>query len=752
MKPNLHFTLLFTIVLSLFGSADALHAQTLNKPEPADNPNTGGNSIWTAACASESFNEYFVNFTWNPPLVNSDNSFILELSDANGSFSNPVELVNDNSRNTDFDFEFQFVLPTDTRGEGYRFRVKSTSPAKTSPESDAFPMYYIDYDSPLLISPNGDGNIPSGGTIQLCDGSSTVLSPHNITNADTYQYNWYKSSTLLGEKGPSLTVSSPGMYYVEIDYGSTCSGSANTLSNTIEITIGASLGIAINNPSKTDLCSGETVDLEANIIDQGLTYVWYKDGVAITSPTVDNDTYTVDASVAGFEGDYTVEIDGSGTCLELSAPISITNAGDFTVTVDNPNNIVVLPGQTKTLSVSTTASSPLYQWYKDGVQITGATTNSIDVTQAGVYYAAVTLSGGACSSTTVNSEQTMVVSPAAFEINIDYATSYTSCSNTSIVLEVSSINAVAGDGSKTDVTTDLISSFSYQWQKDGANISGETSTTISLTDISENGNYVVDAALTSYSPASNPLSVKLLVNETLTIASNGTVSCSNTDLIDITTSTDLSTGSFEWFRDGASVSTTEETLRVSETGVYQLVVQRNGCPLISNEITISPFDDSLITLDSGERVVFPEGSSKIVRATGGTAYRWLDMNNNLLSNSDSVTFTDEGDYILVASIGNCEITKSLTVDYLETFKVPNVITVNGDGINDQWVLPNSYSNDAEVTVTIYNEKGEEVINETNYQNNWPSSTTAFAKQNEVFFYKIRKASEVLKQGTVTVIR
>ncbi|MBT8289891.1 MAG: hypothetical protein KJO93_03585, partial [Muriicola sp.] len=64
----------------------------------------------------------------------------------------------------------------------------------------------------------------------------------------------------------------------------------------------------------------------------------------------------------------------------------------------------------------------------------------------------------------------------------------------------------------------------------------------------------------------------------------------------------------------------------------------------------------------------------------------------------------------------------------------------------------SYSYQSDVNVIIYNEKGVEVLNEFNYQNNWPSSSVTFAKQNMVFFYKIRNGGEVLKQGTITVIR
>ena len=98
------------------------------------------------------------------------------------------------------------------------------------------------------------------------------------------------------------------------------------------------------------------------------------------------------------------------------------------------------------------------------------------------------------------------------------------------------------------------------------------------------------------------------------------------------------------------------------------------------------------------------------------------------------------------------MSRALTVTYLDTFKVPNVISVNGDGINDQWVIPNSYSGKPDVIVTIYNDKGEEVLNVNNYQNNWPSSSASFSRQNMVFYYKIRNAEKTLKQGTITVIR
>ncbi len=753
MRPKLSFFQKLIFCVFVLAGTFGIQAQVLNAPVPAPNQTPPvGSSPWTRACASDSFNDFWVNFTWSPPLVNPGNEFILELSDASGSFSSPIELARDATKNTNFDFFIQFAIPNTTRGEGYRMRVRSTDPAITGPSSSPYPMYYIDVNSAITIRPQGQADF-GDGTAEVCDGNSITLEVYNLPNAGTYQYNWYRSGTPLAEKSSSITVSQAGMYIAEIDYGS-CSGSGNTLSNIIDVTTGSSLGIAINPPAKTDLCSGETADLIANIVGMGLTYTWFKDGSAITSPTVDDDTYTVDASSPGFEGNYQVEIFGPGACVERSAAVTITNAGNFTVTRDNPANVVVLPGQTEVLSVTTDASSPTFQWYRDGTPVSGATTNSItvDETETGNYFCRVSLSGGACASTSIDSDATTVVVPASFEAVIAYNGSYAACANTSIVLEVQTINAIDGGGGSTDVTAQIASSLSYQWNLDGGAVSGATSSSISLADISENGDYTLDASISTYNFTSNLLPVQLRTSETLVISSTSLISCSSSEDIIISTTTDLSSETFDWYRDGQNLNVSTPALTANSPGTYQLVLQRNGCPLPSNEVVIAPLDPSVITLDPSDTVVFPEGSSRTISASGGDAYRWFNSDNVEISNSSSITLSEEGSFTLVASVGNCDVTRNVTAEFLDTFRVPNVITVNGDGINDLWILPNSYSNKDDVNIIIYNEKGEQVLNVNNYQNNWPQSSTAFPKQNMVFYYKIRDAASVLKQGTITIIR
>ncbi|WP_245167579.1 gliding motility-associated C-terminal domain-containing protein [Croceivirga sp. JEA036] len=750
MKTKMNQGLGALLLLWLLGLATAT-GQTLNKPTPAANPNLGSTTPWTSACGSENFNEYYVEFTWGPPLVASTNEFILELSNANGSFANPIELDRVSDKNTEFDFLFSFNLPTDTRGDGYKFRVRSTNPEKTSEVSDAFSMYYIDYNSPILISKDGNGTIPPSGTIDVCTGAQVTLAAHNVPNADNYIYSWYRSGTKLSSTGPSITVSESGLYFVEMDYGANCSGSANTISNSIEVNINAPQGIAINTPTKTTLCSDDTITLQANNTGNGYTYTWYKDGSIVQPAAVEGATLSVSGSTAGFEGDYQVEVEGDGICLERSAAVTIQSAGSFTVSLDNPTNLVLLPSKTETLTVSTDASTPSYQWYKNGTAISGATNATITVSEVGDYHVTVTETGGTCSSVTKTSETTTVVFPQDFAITIDYLNTYEACISTSVELTVASITATDANGNQIDVTDNLKNEFTYQWKKDNTTVIGASGATLSLVNASENGTYSLTATLDTFTVNTIELPVVLNSGENIAISSDGNVLCDGV-IITISTDYDLTGKTYEWYLNNTKLDITTASITATEVGNYQLRVITNGCPIISNEVVITAFDESIVQLDTDSNLVFPEGESKVVNASGADSYAWFDETNNNISTSSSITLSEEGTYILLASSGNCQISRTVTVSYRDNFDIPNVVTANGDGANDLWVIPNTYSRQANVTVTIYNENGEEVLNQRDYQNNWPSSSLQFSKKNQLFYYKIQEGNKTLRQGTITVIR
>ena len=126
----LNSTRLILLMLMILGSFQVSAQISMLAPEPASNPNLGGSTPWTAMCPGVGgFNQYFATISW-AGAPDSANEFILELSDANGDFTNAVELAKatDQNTNSSKSFDIEFSIPTDTRGTGYKMRARSTKP------------------------------------------------------------------------------------------------------------------------------------------------------------------------------------------------------------------------------------------------------------------------------------------------------------------------------------------------------------------------------------------------------------------------------------------------------------------------------------------------------------------------------------------------------------------------------------------------------------------------------------------------
>jgi len=123
-----------------------------------------------------------------------------------------------------------------------------------------------------------------------------------------------------------------------------------------------------------------------------LTYQWNKGGKAITGAT--NSTYTIDLSALSDSGSYTVAVTNvKGSVTSTAATLLV----DKTPTIGTqPKDTTVAPGANTTLTVKASSVTPLsYQWYHDGIAISGATQASYKLSNAsatdtGAYYVQVT--------------------------------------------------------------------------------------------------------------------------------------------------------------------------------------------------------------------------------------------------------------------------------------------------------------------------------------------------------------------------
>lgn len=182
----------------------------------------------------------------------------------------------------------------------------------------------------------------------------------------------------------------------------------------------------------------------------------------------------------------------------LAAPNSFTPALLVQPSISlQPENVSIVAGLAATFSVVAAGSAPLsYQWRKDGVAITGATSatltlNSVPTSAAGGYTVVVTNNAGSITSNV--GQLIVVVTPV-------------------IALQPDSQSTLAGANASFSVSATGTAPFSYQWRKDGVAISGATSATLTLSSVqfSDSGNYSVTVSNAAGSVASNTAALSVV--------------------------------------------------------------------------------------------------------------------------------------------------------------------------------------------------------------------------------------------------
>ncbi|WP_345271876.1 gliding motility-associated C-terminal domain-containing protein [Flaviramulus aquimarinus] len=341
-------------------------------------PNLG----FSQACASPSFNTYNITFTFSPEAaISSTNQFKIELSDATGNFSNATTIYTSGVGTISASpATLSFPVPITISGEAYKLRVKSTAPVATSANSNAFAAYYKIQDTPFSIN-----NLISTGV--YCSGGSyllTIDNPGNESNDSPLQYpaltyNWFKETSPTTSDfialGETLSVSEPGTYFVETNYG-TCT--SNSFSNRVTVSESTSGGSSSINSSKGNpFCSSKGPTTLSAI--NGMSYQWFKDGIEISGAT--DQMYNTDIS-----GAYSVNID-LGSCT-TSAMINLESTG-FTSSIDVEAINTIEENETLVATVTTSANNPEYIWYFNDTLIPDAISNRYVISQTGNYKAVI---------------------------------------------------------------------------------------------------------------------------------------------------------------------------------------------------------------------------------------------------------------------------------------------------------------------------------------------------------------------------
>jgi gliding motility-associated-like protein len=195
--------------------------------------------------------------------------------------------------------------------------------------------------------------------------------------------------------------------------------------------------------------------------------------------------------------------------------------------------------------------------------------------------------------------------------------------------------------------------------------------------------------------------------------------------------------SYQWFKNGALLhGQTHNNLLAYETGTYHVLLLNEGmCGTESKRLTLEVLPS--------ENDFLPDTIYRCAGETISISPANLNYNdwNYLWSTNHTTTslFVDlEGLYSLRISKGNCMYTDQVYVKDYEDLWVPNVITPNGDNLNDVFVIENLQR---PISLTVYNRWGNVVYNNESYYNTWSATDVA----NGVYYYLIEDKAGCLKK-------
>jgi hypothetical protein len=343
-------------------------------------------------------------------------------------------------------------------------------------------------------------------------------------------------------------------------------------------------------PASASVAPGQTATFSVTAGGTApLTYQWQKNAANITGATLVS--YTTPATTSADNGEqYRVVVsNATGTATSNSATLTVSSSAVAPNIIAQPSNESVSVGQAANFSVTATGSPvPSYQWKRNGSNISGATSAK--------YVSAATVAGD---------------NGATFDVVVsNSAGNVTSHSATLTVTSATSAPAITAQPVNETVTAGQVASFSltasgtpapsYQWKKNGVNISGATSAkyTTPATVVGNSGetfDVVVSnsagsvtshtATLTVTSGTSAPDITAQPVSETVTAGQVASF---------VVTASGTPAPSYQWKKNGASISgatlakyTTAATVAGDSGDTFDVVVSNSAGSVTSNVATLT---------------------------------------------------------------------------------------------------------------------------------------------------------------------
>jgi hypothetical protein len=510
----------------------------------------------------------------------------------------------------------------------------------------------------------------------VCAGGSTSFSV-TASGSTPITYQWYKNNLPLQSETnyllnlSSIDTSNAATYHV------IASNSCNSIqSNSMILTVKESPNITAQ-PISGSACVGSSAVFNiAAVGTQPLNYQWYFASLPVTG--ANSSTYLIGNVASLNSGSYYATVSNScGTLTTNAASLTVKNL----VTISTQSaNLTKCVGTSAQFSVTANGTGPIsYQWYKNGVAITGAVSSTFEILSVsninqGDYYCIVSNS---CNSVQ-SSIKTLTVNQSPLISTITSDTTLCSGSNLSL-----------------SITASGTAPLYYQWYKGSTAISGAVNASLPLYQISTSdaGQYHCVITNSCGTISSSNINVTVKTMPIISSISQNTTACKNTLVSFNASATGSSPLSYQWYNSSGAITSANSAIYninsvlTSNAGNYYLVVSNSCGSINSNNISLEVNEPPLITSQSTSATkCVGSAFSFSVSATGSIPlnYQWYNSDGAIIGATSSlylINSVDTGDadsyYCIVSnSCGNATSTNKVLIIQ----KSPNFVSQSNGAV------------------------------------------------------------------------
>ena len=178
-----------------------------------------------------------------------------------------------------------------------------------------------------------------------------------------------------------------------------------------------------------------------------------------------------------------------------------------------------------------------------------------------------------------------------------------------------------------------------------------------------------------------------------------------------------------------------------------------GCSSMDSvEITVYPNPIA----NAGPDTTISLGMSYEMQGSGGLTYLWSPgetLNDSLIAMPVAVPLETTAYILSVSDINGCFDTDTVIINMDENavFNIPNLITPNGDGYNDKWIIEN-IEFFPENSILIVNRNGQVVFDMTGYDNSWDGTYNGKTLPDGTYYYVLEiNGNDNPVKGAINII-